>query len=86
METSGNQTSGILVMSNNLQMPVMGGIESSTKIRALSNVPIIALTAHSSKQEAENCKEAGINEYLSKPFRPEDLYEKIMGAMLLIES
>ena len=77
---------GYDIVLMDLQMPVMGGIEASKKIRELSEVPIIALTAHSSKQEAENCKQAGINEYLSKPFKPEDLYEKIMGALVLLEN
>ncbi len=77
---------GYDIILMDLQMPIMGGIEASSKIREISSVPIIALTAHSSKQESENCQKAGINEYLSKPFRPEDLYEKIMGAIVLIES
>ena len=61
-----------------LQMPVMNGIESSTKIRELSEVPIIALTASASAHEETKCKAAGINAYLTKPFKPEDLHMKIM--------
>jgi len=69
-----------------LQMPVMGGIEATQKIRIDSDVPIIALTAHSSKQEAENCVKAGINDYLSKPFKPEDLHEKVMNILVSVLS
>jgi len=69
-----------------IQMPVMGGIEATQKIREKSAVPIIALTANSSKQEVERCKEAGINDYISKPFKPLDLYSKIMAQLVPINS
>ena len=69
-----------------IQMPVMGGIEATQKIREKSLVPIIALTANSSKQEAEKCKEAGINDYVSKPFKPLDLYSKIMAQLVIVSS
>jgi CheY-like chemotaxis protein len=61
-----------------LQMPVMNGFDSSTKIREMSDVPIIALTASASAHEETKCKAAGINAYLTKPFKPEDLHMKIM--------
>ena len=61
-----------------LQMPVMDGIEASITIRNTSDIPIIALTANASKQEEEKCLSVGINDYLSKPFRPQELYAKIL--------
>ena len=61
-----------------LQMPEMGGIEAATNLRLFSTVPIIALTASTSKQEEDQCYQAGINDYLAKPFQPEDLYRRIM--------
>ena len=67
-----------------LQMPVMTGIEASQKIREKSNVPIIALTANSSKQEAEKCFKVGINDYIAKPFKPQDLYAKIMNQLITV--
>lgn len=65
-----------------IQMPVMDGIESATKIRELSEVPIIALTANATSQEEKRCKKAGINDYLTKPFKPEELHAKIMSLLL----
>lgn len=67
-----------------IQMPVMNGLEAAEKIREKSNVPIIALTANATKHEQDRCFETGMNEYLAKPFQPDDLYDRIMGLMALI--
>ncbi|MBI1225469.1 MAG: response regulator [Bacteroidetes bacterium] len=69
-----------------IQMPVMNGIDAAKKIREFSQVPIIALTANSTKQEQEKCLEIGMNDYLSKPFKPTELYERILAVMVLVES
>lgn len=60
-----------------LQMPKMDGLEATVKIRGESKVPIVALTANSSKQEEEKCLALGMNAYLMKPFKPDELYAKI---------
>lgn len=60
-----------------LQMPKMDGLEATLKIRSQSKVPIVALTANSSRQEEEKCLAIGMNSYLVKPFKPEELYSKI---------
>ena len=67
-----------------IQMPVMNGLDAAKKIRDFSNVPIIALTANSTKQEQDKCFEIGMNDYLAKPFKPQDLYAKIMNIMSLV--
>jgi DNA-binding response OmpR family regulator/signal transduction histidine kinase len=65
-----------------LQMPVMNGFESTERIRGINaEVPIVALTANSSSQEAEKARAIGMNEYMSKPFKPKDLYAKIMSVL-----
>lgn len=64
-----------------LQMPTMNGFDSTIRIREKSHVPIIALTASASKQEADRCFEIGMNDYVSKPFKPAELYMKIMNAL-----
>ena len=69
-----------------IQMPVMNGMEAARKIREFSQVPIIALTANSSKQEQDNCMEIGMNDYLSKPFKPQDLHARIMATMASVFS
>lgn len=72
------QQSDYDVVLMDLQMPVMDGLEATRRIREQSAVPIIAMTANSSPQERERCAEVGMNDYLSKPFKPKELYQKIM--------
>ncbi|WP_413666447.1 ATP-binding protein [Mucilaginibacter sp. Mucisp86] len=65
-----------------LQMPVMNGFDASKEIRKMadpkkSGVPIIALTASALFDIKEQVYEAGMNDYVSKPFKPDDLLEKL---------
>lgn len=62
-----------------IQMPVMNGIEAASQIREKSKIPIIALTANSSKAEQDKCLNIGMNDYLTKPFKPKELYGKILN-------
>jgi len=63
-------------------MPEMGGIEATQVIRAnpdpyFQNLPIIALTA-SSESELDGVFEAGMNDYVQKPFEPQALFNKLI--------
>jgi CheY-like chemotaxis protein/HPt (histidine-containing phosphotransfer) domain-containing protein len=64
-----------------LQMPVMGGIEACTVIRrgeaSDQHIPIIAMTAHTLSRDREQCKEAGMDGFVSKPVRVEQLMAEI---------
>ena len=64
-----------------LQMPIMDGFEATEHIREVlkSNIPIIGLSANALNGERERSMERGMNDYVSKPFQPEMLYEKIHG-------
>lgn len=60
------------------QMPIMDGFEATRKIRQSGNdIPIIALTANAQNSDRDACIEAGMNDFLSKPFDPRRLYEMI---------
>jgi CheY-like chemotaxis protein len=68
------------VILMDIQMPVMDGLEATERIRAESaTIPIIALTANASRSEMDACLLKGMNSYISKPFKPQDLYAHIMS-------
>ncbi len=63
-----------------LHMPEMGGIEAATCIRAdkssgHTTIPIVALTAHALKGVEEECRAAGMDDFVSKPINYEKLFE-----------
>jgi PAS domain S-box-containing protein len=66
-----------------VQMPEMDGMETTRRIRNDLNltVPVIALTASALPEDREICLNAGMNEYVTKPFLPEDLLQKLSSLL-----
>lgn len=64
-----------------LEMPVMNGYETTRKIRSIgkkySMLPIIALTTATIIEVKDKVYKAGMNDYITKPFHPQELYAKI---------
>ncbi len=63
-----------------VHMPVMDGIEATKQIKKLDrgkNTPIIAMTASTTKEEKDTVFEAGMTDFISKPFKPEQLQQLI---------
>jgi two-component system sensor histidine kinase/response regulator len=75
--TLAEHTSYDLVLMD-VQMPLVDGLEATRMIRMREKVtgmhqPIVALTAHAVKGDQERCEAAGMDGYLAKPIRPEEL-------------
>ena len=61
-----------------LQMPVMDGYTAARKIREYSqNLPIIALTASATSNVKSKVLEAGMQDYVTKPFNPNDFFLRL---------
>ena len=61
-----------------IQMPEIDGLEATRRIRSLElqaggHVPIVALTAHAMREDREQCLQAGMDDYLSKPVAASEL-------------
>jgi CheY-like chemotaxis protein len=67
-----------------IQMPIMDGVSATIEIRnnLKSSIPIIALTANASVSDELKYKEVGMNDHLSKPFKREDLFNKIKRQLI----
>jgi two-component system sensor histidine kinase/response regulator len=75
---AGSKHYGMVFMD--VQMPEMDGHVATRAIRAkteFQKLPIIAMTAHAMVEERERCLAAGMNDHLSKPVNPEELYKAV---------
>ena len=65
-----------------IQMPIMDGLEACSIIREIEkgtgkHIPIIGITAYAVKADKEKCLEAGMDDYLAKPFVKDEFYSMI---------
>jgi CheY-like chemotaxis protein len=64
-----------------MQLPRMNGLDATRAIRQLpgcATVPIVAMTANAFDEDRRQCAEAGMNDYLAKPFGPQELHEMLL--------
>jgi PAS domain S-box-containing protein len=74
------------VILMDVEMPEMDGLQATETIRAAETAaprrtPIIAMTAHAMKGDRERCLAAGMDAYVAKPIRPQELYDTIRSVV-----
>jgi PAS domain S-box-containing protein len=73
-----------LAIFMDMQMPKLGGVEATQQIRSILEhhyTPIIAMTANAFAEDKARCVKAGMNEFLTKPFVEDALYESLLRAL-----
>ncbi len=64
-----------------MQMPRLDGLDATRRIRAMhgrGQLPVIAMTANAFAEDRRRCLEAGMNDFLTKPCRPEQLFSVLV--------
>ena len=84
-----NSTNKINLILMDIQMHGLNGLDTTQEIRKFEKlqskapVPIIGVTAHALKGDRERCLAAGMDDYISKPYKPKELHEKIKNMLSL---
>ncbi len=65
-----------------IQLPIVDGYEATRRIKAepaLRGIPVIAVTSYALSGDEEKAREAGCDDYVTKPFSPRDLLAKVQA-------
>ncbi len=79
LELAGSRLYDLILMD--MQMPRMDGLEATRCIRQLPEggaIPIVAMTANAFAEDKARCKEAGMDDFIAKPFDPEVLFAIVL--------
>ena len=78
--TLAQHTTYALVLMD-MQMPRVDGLDATRAMRRLpewGQVPIVAMTANAFAEDKARCIAAGMNDFLTKPFEPDTLFQKLL--------
>jgi CheY-like chemotaxis protein len=67
-----------------MQMPKLNGVEATQEIRQIPgcrDIPIIAMTANAFAEDKAKCLAAGMNDFLIKPFNPDELFAVLLRSL-----
>ena len=74
--------SSYAVILMDMQMPNLDGLEATRRIRQIAHyrdTPILAMTANAFVEDRQRCLEAGMNDFLGKPFDPEMMFSSLLA-------
>jgi DNA-binding response OmpR family regulator len=69
------------VTTLDVSMPGIDGFETARRIRAFSDTRILMVTARADEDHARRGREAGADDYITKPFRPRELRARVQAAL-----
>jgi len=70
-----------VITTLDVSMPGIDGFETARRIREFSDTRILMLTARADEEHARMGREAGADDYITKPFRPRELRERVAAAI-----
>ncbi|MFG6401266.1 MULTISPECIES: response regulator transcription factor [unclassified Microbacterium] len=70
-----------IVTTLDVSMPGIDGFETARRIRTFSDTHIVMVTARADEEHAQRGRDAGADEYLTKPFRPRDLRARVQAML-----
>lgn len=85
MEAAARENPDLVILD--VTMPVMTGLEMLRQLRAgeaTKSIPVVMLTAESAQENIAKADALGINGYVAKPFKEEQLVEKVKAAVALV--
>ena len=80
------QRGGYDLVLMDVHMPVMDGLEATRRIRRAAGpggrVPIVAMTANAMKSDEDECRAAGMDDFVSKPFKADQFVTALVRVLL----